>query len=122
MQAGDLRHRVDFQKRVEQQDAESGAITVVWQTLHADVPAAIEPVSGREFVSSAAVQHELVMRITVRQRQGLNALEPRQRIVHGVKCCKFLGRELYNPAAMLRDKDTGWEYVTIPCSRGMDEG
>ena len=62
--------------------------------------------SGREYMAAAAVQSEITTRIVVRQRQGVNPMEPKQRIVHGVKCCKFLGRELYNPEAMLRDKDT----------------
>ena len=56
MEAGDLRHRVDFQKQVKQQDPESGDVTLVWQALFSDVPASIEPLSGREFIAAAAVQ------------------------------------------------------------------
>ena len=122
MESGDLRHRVDFQKRVPQRDPVTGEVTIVWQDLHLDVPAAINPISGREYIAAAAVQSEVTTRIVVRQRQIVNAMEPKQRIVHGVKCCKFLGKELYNPEAMLRDKDSGWDYVTIPCSKGVDEG
>ena len=112
---------MDFQKQVPQQDSESGDVTLVWLDLFTDVPAAIEPLSAREFIAAAAVQSEITTRIVVRQRRGINPLEPKQRIVHGVKCCKFLGREIYNPAGMLRDKDSGWDYLTIPCSKGVDE-
>jgi SPP1 family predicted phage head-tail adaptor len=121
MESGELRHRVDFQKRIEQQDPETGAMVVVWLDLYTDVPAAIEPLSAREFIAAAAVQSEITTRIVVRQRRGINPMEPKQRILHGVKCCKFLGREIYNPAGMLRDKDSGWDYLTIPCSKGVDE-
>jgi SPP1 family predicted phage head-tail adaptor len=120
MDAGRLRHRVDFQKRIPQQDPETGDVTLVWQDLFTDVPAAIEPLSAREFIAAAAVQSEITTRIVVRQRRGIK-MEAKQRIVHGVKCCKFLGREIYDPHGMLPDKERGWEYLTIPCSKGVDE-
>ena len=94
---------------------------VSWEDLFTDVPAAINPLSDREYMAAAAVQSEATTRIVVRQRQDLR-MEPKTRIVHGVKCCKFLGRELYNPEGMTRDKDTGWDYVSIRCSKGVDEG
>lgn len=123
MESGDLRHRVDIQYVATQvQDPDTGALTPVWRDKFTDLAAAIEYLSGREYVASAAVQHEIVARVTVRQRpEGVNVLEPKQRIVHGVKCCKHRGREVFNPAAMLPDNDSGWQFVTIPCSRNMDD-
>jgi hypothetical protein len=40
-----------------------------------------------------------------------------------VKCCaNTVGEEIFNPQGFLRDKDSGIEYVTIPCSQGANEG
>jgi SPP1 family predicted phage head-tail adaptor len=122
MESGDLRHIVDFQKRVTSRDAVTGEMIVDWQNLYTDVHAAIQPMSDREYLAAAAVQSEATTRIVVRQRQIANAMDPKTRVVHGHKCCKWLGRELYNPEGMTRDKDTGWEFVSIRCSKGVDEG
>lgn len=111
---------MDIQSRVDTQDAESGGITTEWKTVFADVRAAIEPVSTREFLSASKEQSDVNTKIIVRFRPGLNAT---QRILHGVKCCAAsVGREIYNPAGFLRDKESGLEYVTIPCSLGVNEG
>lgn len=122
MESGELRHRVDFQKRVNQQDPVTGLITVIWKDIFTDVPAKIAPLRATEYFAASAVQSEVTTRITVRQRRGLSPMEPKQRIVHGVKCCKFLGKQIFNPEGMLQDDESGWEYVTIPCSEGVDEG
>ena len=123
MESQALPHRVDIQYVASQrQNPETGAITPVWRDKFTDEPAEIEYVTGREYVASAAVQHEIIARVTVRQRpEGVNVLQPKQRIVHGVKCCKHRGREVFNPAAMLPDDEMGWFFVTIPCSRNTDD-
>ena len=111
LEAGKLRHRVTFEKRIDQQDPESGGLTSVWLPLFADVPAAVEPLSAREFMSASAMQSKVIARITVRYQAGMDAT---QRIKHGAK--------IYNPEGMLPDKDSGVEYLTIPCSAGVNEG
>jgi SPP1 family predicted phage head-tail adaptor len=111
LQAGKLRHRVHFQRQVRQQDPTTGDIRTVWANLFTSVPAAIEPLSVREYIAAQSVQSEVVARITVRYREGLAAT---QRIVHGKK--------IYNPSGVLPDKDSGLEFVTIPCSEGVNEG
>jgi SPP1 family predicted phage head-tail adaptor len=111
MDAGKLRHRVDFEKRIESQDPVSGAVTPVWVKVATSVPAAIEPISVREFLSAKAMQSEITARIVVRQRPGLNAA---MRIRHGSR--------IYNPEGFLADKDSGTEYLTIPCSEGVNDG
>jgi SPP1 family predicted phage head-tail adaptor len=111
IEAGALRHRVTFQDRIETQDATTGGLTTVWRDLFTDVPAAVEPLSAREFISAQALQSKVIARITVRYRAGLSAA---QRIVHGSK--------IYNPEGIIPDKDSGLEYVTIPCSEGVNEG
>jgi SPP1 family predicted phage head-tail adaptor len=120
LDSGKLRHVVDIEERVDEQDEDAGGVTTTWQPVFTNVRAAIEPLSAREFIASHAEQAQVVARITIRHRPGLNAT---QRIVHGTKCCSyFVGQEIYNPAGFLRDKDSGLEYVTIPCSQGANEG
>jgi SPP1 family predicted phage head-tail adaptor len=119
-EAGRLRHVVDIEEKVDVQDETEGGVTTTWRPVFTNVRAAIEPLSAREFISASAEQAQVVARITVRYRPGLDAA---QRIVHGTKCCSyFVGREIFNAAGLLRDKDTGLEYVTIPCSQGTNEG
>jgi SPP1 family predicted phage head-tail adaptor len=110
MEAGRLRHRIDIQRRVNQQDPDTGAVTPVWLAFARSVPAAIEPLSAREFIAGQAVQSEVVARIVIRHRPGLDAT---MRIKHG--------KLVYLPAGFLGDKDSGTEYVTIPCSLGVSE-
>lgn len=115
--AGRLRHVVDIEVRVDAQDT-SGAIESTWEPLFENVRAAIEPLSAREALAAAKEQSTVSARITVRYRPGMKAA---QRIVHGTKCCASLGPEYWNPEGFLRDKDSGLEYVTIPCSVSDDE-
>ena len=111
MESGKLRHRVDFQRRVDSQDPNTGEIVPVWQTLYANVPAAIEPLSAREYLAGKALQSEVTARIVVRYRAGLSAA---MRIKHGSR--------IYNPEGFLADKESGRDYLTIPCSEGVNEG
>ena len=118
--AGRLRHVVDIEARSDSQDATEGGLTTTWSTLFSNVRAAIEPVSVREFIGAGKVESDVTARIVVRFRPGLEAA---QRIVHGRNCCSAtVGIEVFNPAGFLRDKDTGLEYVTIPCSQGVNDG
>jgi SPP1 family predicted phage head-tail adaptor len=102
---------VDFEKRIDQQDPETGEIVPVWSKVHTSVPAAIEPLSAREFLSAKSMQSEVTTRIVVRYRPGLNAT---MRIKHGSR--------IYNPEGFLADKESGRDYLTIPCSEGVNEG
>ena len=111
MDAGRLRHRVDFQRRVNNQDPVTGEIAPQWVNLFTSVPAAIEPLNGKEFIAANAVQSEITTRITVRYRAGISAT---QRIKHGAK--------IYNVYGALPDKDSGLTWLTIPCSVGTDLG
>jgi SPP1 family predicted phage head-tail adaptor len=109
--SGRLRHRVDFEERRQVQDPETGAITVTWEKVYRDVPAAVEALSTREFIAAQAVQSEVTKRIIVRRLPGLNAA---MRILHGA--------DIYNPRGFLEDRDSGMEYFTIPVSSGVNEG
>ena len=78
------------------------------------MPAAIEPLSTREYLASQSKDSEVTTRITVRYHPGLKAA---QRIVH--KTAR--GVKIYNPQGVLADRDSGLEYVTLPCSEGVSD-
>lgn len=119
MKAGRLRHRVrieslqDLRDSTGQviQDPQTGEIARAW-TLVAEVWAAVEPLSAREFIQSAATQAAVTVRITIRYRENLDAS---MRLIHNGK--------VFNPAGFLADADSGLEYLTIPAAvQGIDEG
>lgn len=109
--AGQYRHRIDIQDWVEVRDPDTGGYTESWVTVFANVPARIAPASGREFLAAAAIQSEIIARIVIRQRPGLKA---KQRILHN--------GDIYNVHAWLPDQESGRDFVSAPCSRGVDEG
>ena len=107
--AGKLRHWVDIQEPLESRDSEGG-VEVLWE-IFARVPAAIEPLSAREFVAAQSVQSRVTTRITIRHLDGITA---KMRIEHGSK--------IYNIEGILADKESGLEYITMPVSEGVNEG
>lgn len=123
IEAGRFRHRV----RIERfdylrdsngeviQDPDSGEIARDW-VLVDEVWAAIEPLSTREFIQSQAVQSSVTARIVIRQRDDVDA---GCRLVH-----VRLNRPdvIYNPAGVLADPESGLEYMTMPCSQGVNQG
>ena len=113
LKAGRLRHRVAIQQKVQGQDPVSGDPIDVWQTVAGleAVPCAIEPLSAREFIAAQAVQSQVIARITMRYREGLDAS---MRILHK--------STVYNIAGLLPDKDSGLEYFTVPVSAGVNNG
>jgi SPP1 family predicted phage head-tail adaptor len=111
IQAGKLRHRIDIQTPVHTQDPVTGANIKTWQTTHQSVPASVEPLSVKEFLQSKAEQSETSVRMMIRYREGLTA---DMRIVYRGK--------YYDPQGFLTDRESGREYITIPCSEGVDDG
>lgn len=109
--AGQYRHRVDIQDWTEVRDPDTGGFTEAWVTVFENVPARIAPASGREFLAAQAIQSEIVARIVIRARPGLKA---KQRILHN--------GDIYNVYAWLPDQESGRDYVSAPCSRGVNEG
>ena len=109
LQAGKLRHRVVIQRQQETRDMNSGAVNVVWVDV-ATVWAAIEPISAREFIASDVESSRINTRITVRYRNDLVA---KMRLYHASK------NMYYDIEGVLADKDSGLEYLTLPCSEGL---
>jgi SPP1 family predicted phage head-tail adaptor len=108
---GRLRHRVTIQRPVTVQNVTTGELSTSWATVVANIAAAIEPLSVREFIAAQGMQSEITARIVIRYRAGLTA---EMRIVHGSR--------VYNPQGWLADADSGLEYLTAPCSEGVNDG
>ena len=109
--AGRLRHRITIERPDRQQDRNTGEWIPRWVPAWEGVPAAIEPLSAREFIAAQAVQSEVTARIVIRYREGVTAA---MRIVHN-------GR-IYNIHGVLPDPDSGRSYLTLPCSEGVNDG
>lgn len=106
-----LRHRITIERKVNSQNASTGGVRESWAAFAENVPAAIEPLSVREFIQSQAMQSAVTARITIRYRAGLT---PDMRIKHNEK--------IYNPQGWLADPDSGMKYLTAPCTEGLNPG
>lgn len=123
MDAGRFIHRVRIEKLDYVRDPEgeaiqdpaTGEVLREWVEL-TTVWAAIEPLSAKEFLQSAATQAKADARIVIRQRDDVDAA---MRLVH-LRLNK--PDVIYNPHGFLPDKESGLEYMTAPCSRGVGEG
>lgn len=111
MRAGDLRHRIRFQKMVSGMDPETmEPIEAQWVDV-ATLWAAVNPLSGREFIHAKSVQSEVVGRIVIRYRTDIKAA------MRGIE-----GDRIYNIQAVLPDPKSGREYLTLPYSEGVNDG
>jgi SPP1 family predicted phage head-tail adaptor len=107
VRAGTLRHQVKIQERVIQQDPVTGAAREFYRTKYEGVPAAIEPISGREFLSADQVRAEVRAKITI--RSGLDT-SPKDRVL-------FQSRA-YDIQAVL-DDPTFKRHQELMCSEGV---
>lgn len=110
MEAGRLRHRVTIEQPSDAQDSSTGALTRSWSTL-ATVWAEIAPLSAKEFIAAQAVDSEVSARITIRYRDDVTAA---MRIVYG--------STVYNIAGVLPDPVSGKDWLTLPVTRGVNDG
>lgn len=110
MRVGKLRHRVTIEKPVRAQDPDTGAIEDDWQEV-ATVWASVEPLSAKEFVAAQATQSEVEARIKMRSRSDVDAT---MRILHR--------GQIFNIAGVLPDPESGRHWMTLPVSRGVDDG
>lgn len=117
LSAGKLQHRVRFERLVaevdsdgEQVQLEDGTLVSNW-TLVVERWAAVEPISAREFIQSAATQALVVARVTLRYTDLIDA------------SCRMVFRgKVYNIEGTLPDKASGLEYMTLPVSMGVNDG
>jgi len=117
MFSGKLRHRITIQKPVFTQDQETGAPSpITWQDVYVDLAAEVRPPSARtygarEMIAANQIQSRIVADVTIRFK---NDLTPDMRILHR--------STIYNIAGLLPDNNSGLEYLTIPCSSGLNTG
>ena len=109
LQPGKLNHRLIIQNPVQSQSQTTGGMTTTWVDV-ATVWAAIEPSSVREFTASSMEQSKISTRITIRYRTGIT---DEMRFYHQAK------DTYYDIHGVLPDKETGYEYLTLPCSTGV---
>ena len=110
MRAGNLRHQVVIQAKVQGQDILTGEVTTTW-TDFATVHASIEPLSAREFIAAQAGKSEITARIVIRYRSDLLAT---MRILYR--------GAVYAIHGVLPDAHSGLEYLTLPVSEGVNDG
>ncbi|WP_339492388.1 phage head closure protein [Pseudomonas rhizophila] len=111
MRAGQLRHRVEFQRPQLDQDPVTGEMVKSWVVVWPNVAAGIEPLSAREFIVAASEHSKISARIVIRYRPGVDAT---MRILHRNK--------IYAIEGVLSDRDSGLDYLTLPCSEGVNDG
>lgn len=113
--AGKLRHRVKLERPTYSQNTTTGEMTPTW-TDEGTVSATIEPSSAREFIAAQVTQSQIDTRITIRYRDDVAANWRATHIVNGSP------GKIYNIYGALPDKESGREYLTLPCSSGVNSG
>lgn len=124
VESGQYKHSVRIERLERQrdsagrviQDPQTGEVLTAWE-LVGRVWAKIEPLSAREFVQSASTQTEVTTRISFRQ-PDYDVLKT-DRLVHE---SLRRGDTFYDVRGVLEDRDSGEEYLTLPCSRGVNNG
>lgn len=112
MKIGKLRRRIQVLQAGSGQDPDSGIWTEgTWTPIGADVAAAIEPLSAREFIAAASTQASVTHRITIRYRADVTAK---------MRCVDEQGK-IYAIEQVLPDKDSGREYLTLVCTQGVEQ-
>lgn len=120
---GRLKHWGRFEQKVVPSDSngdpqrgdQGEVVEAVWTPVVATW-VAIEPLSVREFIQSAAVQSEVTTRIVARFREGMNAA---MRFVHVKRGVDYA---VYDLHGVLPDMDSGEEYITLAASKGVNDG
>jgi SPP1 family predicted phage head-tail adaptor len=79
MRAGLLRHRVEILSKVVARN-EFNEEVIAWTNVVARVWAAVEPLSGREFIEGRQVEADVSTRIRIRHRPGIR---PEMRVAWG---------------------------------------
>jgi SPP1 family predicted phage head-tail adaptor len=110
---GSLRRRIKLRSGGETQDPDTGVMTPGGALVAEGIPAAIEPLSGREFIASAATQAQVTTRITIRYRAD---------VVETMTIEDDRGKVYTIEAPPLPDKKSGIEYLTLLCAESTGAG
>ena len=111
MRAGRLRHRITIQRPSFAQDPITGEMVKTWVDAWTRVPSDVDPVSVNQFVADGAPQNKVTARVLIRYRAGVDGT---MRILHRGK--------VYDIEGVLPDTVSGLEYLTLPCSEGVNDG
>lgn len=112
MKAGPLRHFMTFEDKVIDTDSD-GATVETWEPAFGGRQLSVEiaALSGRELIAAQAVQSKVNTRIKARYRPGF------------VATMRGLHRStIYNVEAVIPDPESGFEWVTLLVTSGVNEG
>ncbi len=109
MEAGELRERVTIQEKLVSKDSFAEE-RPLWSDV-ATVWAAVEPLSGREFLEARQVQAETTTRIRMRYRAGIRA---EMRLVHGT--------HIYEITAPPMDIESKHKELQLMCKEIIGDG
>lgn len=107
LKAGQLRYQVQLQAPIVQTDESGEPVITDWTDIGAPVWAAIESLSGREWLASAEFRPDVTTRIRIRWRTDITA--QCRAVHHGV---------IYSVAAVL-PKFEGMSEVHLYCGSGV---
>lgn len=113
MNPGQLRHRIELQRKVTTRDAATGELLESWATVD-EVWSRITPLSARDFVAAQAVQSQITARIVLRWR---NDLTIPLRVLE-----LDTGRIYAVEGEPLPDNRSGREWLTLLVSSGVNDG
>lgn len=104
-----FRHRITIERQSSFVDS-NGDTVRAWD-LVAQVWAEIRPLSGRELLLAQQVQSTVNTTIVTRYRSDVDAT------------CRILHNgTIYNIAAIIRDPQSGIEWMTLQCTAGANAG
>lgn len=109
MRAGKLRHRITIQSRHTARGTMGGE-SAQWVDVAQCLPAAIEPLNGRELLTAQQVQSEITVRIRLRYRPGIEA---KMRVLYRGEVYSI--QYVINPELLNRE-------LQLMCSVGVNEG
>jgi SPP1 family predicted phage head-tail adaptor len=116
LSAGQLRDRVTIQQRITTINS-SGEQVSNWEEVAFSANgdgkfwASVVPMSARELLAAEAVKSEVKSRVVMRYNANVTA---QMRLV--------LDGAYFNIAGIIRDPETGMEWMTLPVSQGLNEG
>lgn len=118
-----MNHLVNIEQRgPDTKDPTTGAAVPNWIPFKVQVFCDIEALSAREYLQSRADQSEVSARITIPFIRGLDSVGDVEFNMRIVGVCKCHEGRIYNPKGVLEDNITSQEYVTLPCSQGVNDG
>jgi SPP1 family predicted phage head-tail adaptor len=104
-----FRHRVTVESQVESIDS-NGDHFRAWEYV-TTVWAEIKPLSGRELLLAQQVQSQVSTNIVTRYRSDIDAT-----------CRLKHNGTTFNVLAVIRDPQSGLEWLTLQCSSGTNDG